>query len=335
MPKSAPIKSRAPRGALKITAQTVRRRLAAAWQRIRRDREQAEFRSFRLSRGKRARKAAKPVKLPGSSRLLLESLGFFKKHFKLLGSLAALYVPAQWLIKGLQTGSNLSDTGLGAGQNPAALAAGTLGGIVNPPLSDLQQFAGSLLTLIFVLSLVWAARYASAGKNPTVRQALYNSPRPLIAVLLIILVMTLQSLPGLLGALILSYTLGQPGGLSGAEAMMFALAAGLMVVLTVYWLLQSFMALVIVTLPNTYPVAALRLAKQLVMGRRLMLLRRLLVAALWFAVAWTAAAVPLALLGAKLNGPIALTVPALLGALDGLGLVLSTIYFYKLYRQLL
>lgn len=115
---------------------------------------------------------------------------------------------------------------------------------------------------------------------------------------------------------------------------MFALAAGLLIILSVYFLLQSFMALVIATLPNTYPVAALKEARRLVMGRRLIMLLRLLAAAAWFAALWLAVAFSLWLLDYKF-GWVSPVTSVLLGVIDGLGLSLATIYFYKLYRRLI
>ena len=68
-----------------------------------------------------------------------------------------------------------------------------------------------------------------------------------------------QMVPGAVG--IITYVAATSAGVvtGGVESMLFAVAAVLLVVLSLYWLTSTIFGLVIVTLPGTYPFRALSL----------------------------------------------------------------------------
>ena len=73
---------------------------------------------------------------------------------------------------------------------------------------------------------------------------------------------------------------------NGAAAMAISMALLGLVILTLYWLTSTFIALIIVTLPNMYPMRAIKLAGDLVSGIRLRILYRILWAFLVLAFFW-------------------------------------------------
>src|SRR5690606_852821 len=68
-----------------------------------------------------------------------------------------------------------------------------------------------------------------------------------------------------------------PTGLisEGVEAMLFWTVVILLMVLSLYWVTSTLIALVVVTLPGMYPLRALRTAHELVVGRRLRIVLRI------------------------------------------------------------
>lgn len=133
-----------------------------------------------------------------------------------------------------------------------------------------------LISLLIWLTTVWLIRNIVAGKKVTLRQGLYNSGAPIISSGLVVLVGAIQAVPAVLAVGI--YAIANQSGLMdhGAVAMTASMGILAMVALSLYWLTSTFIALIIVTLPNMYPMRAVHLAGNLVSGIRLRILYRLL-----------------------------------------------------------
>ncbi len=301
-------------------------------------------RSFRL----RNKYSVEPtaIKLSSSWKLLKQAVHFYKTHWRIFLGLTLIYVAVLWTIVGLPSQQTYGEykgilaTAFGGNLNNVAgigtLIAGALSGAVAPEQSELQQFLRVLAGSLFWLVFVWVARHLIAGNKVTIRQALYNAPAPLIALLTLTVIVTLQLMPAAIGVLVLSYTVG--GGvtvISGVEAMLFAIGATLLILLSTYMVIQSLFALIIVTLPNMYPLAALSTAKSLVNGRRLLILRRLLAFILMLLLIWLTILVPFILLDTSINSDIIPVVPLTLDLLSAFSLPIAIIYLYRLYRELL
>lgn len=143
-----------------------------------------------------------------------------------------------------------------------------------------------IIGVLIWLTTVWIIRNIMAGKKVTLREALYNSGAPIISSILVILVGALQTVPAVL-AIGIFYIANQSGVMDhGAVAMAASISLFGMAMLSFYWLTSTFMALVIVTLPNMYPMRAIKLAGDLVSGIRLRILYRILWAILVLAFFW-------------------------------------------------
>jgi hypothetical protein len=223
------------------------------------------------------------------------------------------------------------------GEAGLLLLSGFTGGSSN--LSSEQQIYLGLTLLLTWLASIWLLREVLAGRKPRFRDGLYSSGAPIVSTTLIVLVMLIQLIP--VGVVSLVYAaLAGVGIVSGGfGAMIFAVIAILVVTLVLYWMVPSFIALVIVTLPGMYPFAALRAAGDLVVGRRLAILYRILWLLMLIVIGWLVVMVPLVILDGWLKTlwqwyesvPI---VPVLVTTASTATLVWSSAYIYMLYRKL-
>ena len=143
-----------------------------------------------------------------------------------------------------------------------------------------------LIGVLIWLCTVWIIRNIKAGKKVTIRNALYNSGGPIVSSSLVLLTGVLQTTPAIMAVGI--YAIANQSGVmeNGAAAMAISMALLGLVILTLYWLTSTFIALIIVTLPNMYPMRAIKLAGDLVSGIRLRILYRILWAFLVLAFFW-------------------------------------------------
>lgn len=213
-----------------------------------------------------------------------------------------------------------------------------LSGGVAPALTQTQQLLSVLIGIALWLTTVWLLRQVLAGNSVRFRDGLYNAGGPLMAMGAVFLVILLQLLPGILGMLMFSSA--QTGGLmeGGVEAMLWWIAVALLWLLSAYWIAGSLMALIVVTLPGMYPMEALKISGDMVTGRRLRLLLRVVWLAAITLVFWIAVLLPLVLIDTWLKQiipaiswlPVIPTVVSLLGVAS---LMWSAVYVYLLYRK--
>jgi hypothetical protein len=139
---------------------------------------------------------------------------------------------------------------------------------------------------------------------------------------------------------LIGYSAAQSTGLlaGGVEAMLFWVAASLLALLSLYWVTSTMIALVVVTLPGMYPMRAIKTAGDLVIGRRLRILLRLLWMLLGLAVFWIIVMIPIILFDTWIkslwpaieNVP---TIPIVLLAMSSISVVWVSSYVYLLYRK--
>lgn len=209
---------------------------------------------------------------------------------------------------------------------------------VNANATDAQNIFGFLLGLMAWLTTVWILRNIFAGHKVKMRDGLYNAGAPLIATVVIGLVIAVQLLPVALATM--GYSAASTSGLlnGGVEAMLFWVAAGLLALLSLYWITSTLFALIIVTLPGMYPYRALRAAGDIVLGRRVKILLRWLWMLLCIAVLWVVVMIPLILLDTWLisvwpvvgNIPI---VPVGILLVSTVSIFWASTYIYLLYRK--
>lgn len=213
-----------------------------------------------------------------------------------------------------------------------------LTGGMTQTLTDVQQIYAALITLLTWLTSVWMLRNILAGYKVKVRDGLYNAGAPILSTFLVALLLILQLLP--LALALVGYSAAAMSGLlaGGVEAMLFWIAAGLLVMLSLYWVTSTIIALVIVTLSGMYPFQAIKTAGDLVVGRRLRILLRFLWMALITVVAWAVIMIPIILFDSWVKSVWAAiswlpTVPVVLLALTAVTIIWVSSYVYLFYRK--
>ena len=236
-----------------------------------------------------------------------------------------------------ETGSEIFTGGWGAiGQAGLLMVSGATGAF-SAQMTEVQQVYAGLLSLLLWVTIVWLLRAIMTGAKPKLRDGLYSAGSPLVATAIIGGIMIIQALPAALGVLIYSAASATSLLGEGAIAMLIFIGSLLLVVLSIYLLISSFFATIIVTLPGMYPWRALRAAGDLVIGRRLRLLYRVSWMILVVCLFWMLAMLPAVLLGTWMQKVSWLAwvplVPVALVFATASGMVFSCTYVYLLYRK--
>ena len=243
-------------------------------------------RSFRLTR---RRDYVRSLSVEGYIIFTLYVNRTLRQHWRMFGAMIAIYafiMIALGAITGQDT-YNAIDALLRSSTND--LFGQGVGQIGQAGVVALSAFASSsssltpdqhvylVISLIFAwLATVWLLREILLGRKPKLRDGLYNSGAPVLSTIGVIIVFIVQLLP--IGFVVLAYAaLSSFGAISGGfGSMLFWLIATTISTLVLYWVTSTVIALVVVTLPGMYPLRAVKLAGDLVVGRRLRIMLRLL-----------------------------------------------------------
>ena len=307
-------------------------------------------RSFRRSR---RRDYIRGLKLPGYWSFTAKVHKLLWKNKRLFLSMALFYSVLSAILVGLasqdtyieladmlqETGSEIFTGNWGEiGKASLLLGTSVLGGINQTP-SEAQRIFAPLIFLLVWLSTIWLLRSVMAGQKPRLRDALYNSGSPIVSTLLVSLVFLIQLLPAAFAALGF-WAATQTGFIwDGLESMLFWVLIILLLVLSLYWGVSTFIAMIIITLPGMYPMRAIQTAGDMIVGRRLKILLRLLWMASYVVVTWFFIVVPIIIIDAWLkdiwpNTEWLPVVPVTILLLSSLTVVWSTAYIYILYRKI-
>lgn len=212
-------------------------------------------------------------------------------------------------------------------------------GNANGTITESQQIFGVLLGLLAWLTTVWLLRNLLAGNKVKMRDGLYNAGSPILATAIVTLIIVIQLLPVAIAAI--GYAAAVNSGLivnGGVEAMLFWIAAGLLGLLSLYWIGGSLFALVIVTLPGMYPLKAINASRELLLSRRLKLLIRMLWMALFIATIWVVVLIPVIMLDSWLKSVAPAVqwlplVPVVILVISTYSVFWASTYIYLLYRK--
>lgn len=289
---------------------------------------------------KSTQKQVPPTKLPSVWRLLEETIFFIVHQKKIFISLGIIYAIISYVVVGGVSQVNLVDfkqssQAIGQAGQIMVLLGATLSGELSRTSTELQQFLGGIISLIFWLALVWAARMLLAGKKIKVRDALYNSSAPIVPTIMLLCLIALQLLPAAIGLYIFSIAQLEHWVQSGLEVLLFGTVALGLCLVSIYWLSSSLLALVVVALPQTYPGRALSAAKQLVKGQRWRTILYILALLATILLVWIFILVPIIILDSSLGWNWLPLIPLTIQLLNAFSLVFASVYFYKMYRNLL
>lgn len=301
-----------------------------------------QYKSFRLS--KPIRRPARQ-KLPTSWTLLRETWALLRARKGFFAGVVAVYGVLQLiLVTGVVSSgtADVRDALLTAadGVSGALLTSLTLTTYVASTTGQAGTDQGSvyqfILIIIASLAVIWALRRVEslrtsklqAGEKVRIRDAYYKGMTPLVPFILVLVVILLQFIPLLIGSWLYSVIIQGGIAVTVVEQLLWGLFLSAFAVLTIYLVLSSLFALLIVTLPDMTPMQALRSSRGLVLHRRWELIRKFL-----FLAVITALALLIIMM------PIAFWLPAiapwLLYALFTALLAVTLGYTYVIYRELL
>jgi len=240
------------------------------------------YKPFRLHR------RIKPVspKLPNVFKLFKSALGTLRDEWKLFLGITLVYgLLTIVLVRGFGGSLNLTElkdtleSVFGGGLNQLATAASLFSYLVgsagtsNSPSGGVYQ---ALLIIVMSLAVIWALRQVMAGKKQKIRDAFYQGMYPFVQFTLVLVVIGLQLIPLLIGSWLYSTVINNGIAITSPEKLIWALLFFSMALLSLYMMCSSVFALYIVTLPDMTPMKALRSARQLVLHRRWVVLRKIL-----------------------------------------------------------
>lgn len=199
-----------------------------------------------------------------------------------------------------------------------------------------QTILSAALLIYGWLTVVWLTRQRINGKKVNLRDGIYNSGGSIMSMVVIFSIIALQVVPA--GLAFAAYNSMTAVGIINSGIQIENMAAWcamfLIIILTLYWMVTSFIALIISSLPGMYPLTAMRAAGDLVVGRRAKILLRLVVMMIPIAVIWLAILTPAILLDSALKLTWQPLVPIVVLILSTITLLWCSSYIYILYRKL-
>lgn len=307
-------------------------------------------RSFRLTR---RRDYKRSLALPGYWMFAISVVRILHQNRNLFFPMACIYLLFSVVVMGIASQENFTAMQEGISEagremyegdwsalgTAAILTISTVAGRVAPDLTESQQVYAILLGLLVWLTTVWLLRQRMAGHTVRLRDGLYSAGSPIVATLIVTVIVALQLLPVLLASI--GHVAATNAGLlsGGVEAMLFWVVAGGLVTLSLYWITTSLLAMVVVTLPGMYPIRALRVAGDMVIGRRLRILLRLAWMFLLLLLFWVVVLVPIIFLDISLKSWLPAlqwlpVVPLAIAVLTTISVIWISSYVYVLYRKI-
>lgn len=290
--------------------------------------------SLKFRRKKKDKPPRPTRKLTGSFRLFADSVSLLVQHWRLFGGITLVYLLLSIVLVGALSGSySLSALQESFteefGRLSASLALfGVLVGSTGSVASEAGAVYQTIVVLMVSLATIWALRQVLAGEKIRIRDSFYKGMYPLVPLVLVLLFLSLLFIPAAIAGFLFNVVLA--GGLAVTvleQVLWFALVV-LLLVWSLYLVVNRLFAVYIVTLPDMRPMEAIRAARRLVYWRRWSIIRKLLF-------------LPLALLviGALIVLPLIAFLPAVVQyvflVLSVLALVFAHTYTYSLYRELL
>ena len=166
-------------------------------------------------------------------------------------------------------------------------------GVADEYLNGETMVFGGLIFLMIWLITIFVIRHKMAGNKIGIRDALYNSMSPLLSSFVVLIVAAIQTLP--IMVLVVAYSSAVETHFLDTSfyAFLFLGFAGLMLLLSGYLLSSSLIALVAVSAPGMYPMEALKTASEVMAGRRIKFVLRLILLLILVVVMWVVVMYPI------------------------------------------
>ena len=251
------------------------------------------------------------LEIPGIMSHIMTTFKMIFKNWKLFLPLLIIAVVLNIVLVGLMSESTYTsfqdileetNTELASGEIGNVAKAGlllistvTTGGLSGSSSEAAVVFA-VIIFLIIWLTTIFLLRQRMAGHKVKLRDGLYNAMTPLVSTLVVAIVILVQCIPIFL--LIIAYSAAVQTGFLATPfyALVFFVFAAAMILLSGYMLSSSVMAMVAVTAPGLYPMRALTTASDLMAGRRIKFIIRLIAGFFALVIVWVVIVLPMILL---------------------------------------
>ena len=297
------------------------------------------------------------TELPSLTSQASAAFKMFFKFWKIFLPLLLIFVGLYIFLIGAMSENTLADVKANVEQTNKDVADGKIGtvgkagltllGIISTggltTMNDAQIVIAVLLFAIIWLVTIYLARHLLAGHQEIkMRDGFYSALSPLVSTLVVGLIIFLEAVPIMLTIIVFQVALTTEFLSTPFYALLFFMFAALMITLSLYLLSSSFFAIIVVSAPGLYPLTAVRMAKNLIMGRRLRFLIRVFYLVIIVALLYLLLLMPAIILDGALKSQFAWLAESKIPFVAIIQLTITvfifiylSIYFYLFYRALL
>ena len=297
------------------------------------------------------------TELPSLTSQASAAFKMFFKFWKIFLPLLLIIVGLYIFLIGAMSENTLADVKANVEQTNKDVADGKIGtvgkagltllGIISTggltTMNDAQVVIAVLLFTIIWLVTIYLARHLLAGHQEIkMRDGFYSALSPLVSTLVVGLIIFLEAVPIMLTIIVFQVALTTEFLSTPFYALLFFMFAALMITLSLYLLSSSFFAIIVVSAPGLYPLTAVRMAKNLIMGRRLRFLIRVFYLVIIVALLYLLLLMPAIILDGALKSQFAWLTESKIPFVAIIQLTITvfifiylSIYFYLFYRALL
>lgn len=297
------------------------------------------------------------TELPSLTSQASAAFKMFFKFWKIFLPLLLIFVGLYIFLIGAMSENTLADVKANVEQTNKDVADGKIGtvgkagltllGIISTggltTMNDAQVVIAVLLFTIIWLVTIYLARHLLAGHQEIkMRDGFYSALSPLVSTLVVGLIIFLEAVPIMLTIIVFQVALTTEFLSTPFYALLFFMFAALMITLSLYLLSSSFFAIIVVSAPGLYPLTAVRMAKNLIMGRRLRFLIRVFYLVIIVALLYLLLLMPAIILDGALKSQFTWFAESKIPFVAIIQLIITvfifiylSIYFYLFYRALL
>ncbi|MCL2444917.1 hypothetical protein FWD07_02210 [Candidatus Saccharibacteria bacterium] len=219
------------------------------------------------------------------------------------------------------------------------ISTATTGGLNTSP-SEVQQVFGAIIFLMMWLATVWLLRNIMAGNKVRMRDGLYNAFAPIISTALVLVMLFIQAIPALVAFIAYSAAVATDFLSEPFYGVLFWVFAGVLVLISLYLITGTILALITVTIPGMYPLEAVKIAGDLVIGRRLRVILRTFFGLIMMALMWAVIMIPIIMFDSWIKGVVDFMwgwpiVPVALIFMTAISVIFMATYMYMMYRKLI
>ena len=298
---------------------------------------------------------ARKLEVPGLLHHAVDSALLLIKNWKLFVPLVIFAVGFNCLLVGLMSEESYVNFQEALENSPSSLASGELGNLaksglilvstitsggLSSGLSEIQIIFAVIIILLLWLITIYLLRHLLAGKKVRLRDGFYNALTPLLSTFVVFAVGVLQSIPIFIFVIAYSAAVQTDFLSTPFYALVFFIFASLLLILSAYLLSSTTIALIAVSAPGLYPMTALKTASDLMAGRRIRFLIRIVYLLLFIGVVWAIIMLPIITIDLFLKSRFAWlegwpVIPVFLQIMTILSIIYSTTYLYLYYRRVL